>query len=141
VQNSNVATVSDPYKQLASNIPANTCGSYPQIPAKKNDTPLPSSNLWSGNKVLVGNTTICGDLQLTADVTITSSNALLVIQNGQLDTNGFTLKTSSGSSLTIIFSGDNSSGYTHAPTAVEPSTSPPRIPAPGRAWPFTRTRA
>jgi len=55
VQNSNVPPVADPYKSLASNIPANTCGgSYPQEPSKKSRTPLPTSNQWSGTKVLGG---------------------------------------------------------------------------------------
>jgi len=38
-----------------------------------------------------------------------------VIENGQLDTNGYTLQTGTGSALTIIFSGTSGS-YTHAPT-------------------------
>jgi hypothetical protein len=60
---------------------------------------------------------ICGDLQLTGDVTIDApTGAVLVIQNGQLDTNGHTLSTANGSALTVVFSGDNTAGYTHAPT-------------------------
>jgi Flp pilus assembly protein TadG len=47
-QNSNVSAVSDPYAALASNIPTNTCSSYPQEPAKKNDPALPNTNLWNG---------------------------------------------------------------------------------------------
>jgi len=67
---------------------------------------------------LIGNVVICGDLQLTNDVTIDSPSgaAVLVIENGQLDTNGYTLSTSSGSALTVIFSGTNSASYIHAPT-------------------------
>jgi hypothetical protein len=41
---------------------------------------------------------------------------VLVIENGQLDTNGYTLKTASGSSVTVVFSGTNLGAYTHAPT-------------------------
>src|SRR6185437_9540379 len=41
--------------------------------------------------------------------------SVLVIENGQLDTNGHTLQTAAGSALTIIFSGTAGS-YTHAPT-------------------------
>jgi Flp pilus assembly protein TadG len=117
-QYSNVPTVSDPYSGLASNIPANPCGSsYPQEPAKKNDPALPSTNQWSGTQNLSGNVIMCGDLKLTSNVTIDApSNAVLVIENGQLDTNGFTLTTSSGSGLTVVFSGTNSGSYTHAPT-------------------------
>ena len=116
-QNSGVPAVNDPYAKLAQNIPTNTCSSYPQEPAKKQDTPLPASNQWSGTKTLSGNTIVCGDLQLTGNVTVTTNSAaVLVIENGQLDTNGYTLTTSSGSGLTIIFSGTNSASYVHAPT-------------------------
>ncbi len=104
--------VTDPYASLASNIPTNTCSSYPQEPGKKG-TPLPSSNLLSGTKAL-GTTTFCGDVQLTGNVTLTGTN-VIVIRNGQLDTNGYTIKTDTGAAATIIFSGDNGS-YTHAPT-------------------------
>jgi len=117
-QESNVPVVSDPYAVLASSIPANTCaGTYPQEPAKKNDPALPASNLWTGSKNLSGNVQVCGDLQLTGNVTINAaSGAVLVIENGQLDTNGFTIQTANGSAVTIIFSGTNSGSYTHAPT-------------------------
>src|SRR5207302_3197646 len=97
---SNMAVAADPYSGLASNIPTNTCKSYPQEPTKKNGTALPASNRWSGAQNLSGNVQVCGDLQLTGDVTVNaSSGAVLVIQNGQLDTNGYTLSTSSGSAL------------------------------------------
>jgi Flp pilus assembly protein TadG len=128
-QNSNVAVVPDPYKSLASNIPTDPCGGlYPQEPTKKSGSPLPSLNTWG----LAGFTTaialpyppstanhgiVCGDLQLLGDVTLTTASpgSLLVIVNGQLDTNGHTLKTVAGSALTIIFTGTAGS-YTHAPT-------------------------
>jgi hypothetical protein len=38
---------------------------------------------------------------------------VLVIENGQLDTNGYTL---SSSALTIVFTGSNSASYQHTPT-------------------------
>jgi Flp pilus assembly protein TadG len=118
-QYSNVPVVPDPYSGLASNIPVNTCNSYPQEPAKKKDPPLPASNQWSGSKTLSSDVIVCGDLQLTGNVTINaSSGAVLVIENGQLDTNGYTLTTSSGSALTVVFSGNNSASYTHAPTGA-----------------------
>jgi hypothetical protein len=41
---------------------------------------------------------------------------VLVIENGQLDTNGYTLQTSPTSGLTIVFTGSSSGGYTHTPT-------------------------
>ena len=116
IQDSNVPSLADPYKALASNIPANPCTSYPQEPAKNGDPALPSSNQWSGEKSWGGNNIVCGDLQLTGDTTLETNNGVLVVENGQLDTNGHTLKTQSGSAVTVIFSGDNSGSYTHAPT-------------------------
>src|SRR5262249_37868840 len=92
VPSSNVPTVTDPYAYLASNIPTNTCSSYPQEPAKKKDPALPATNLWSGSQSVSGNKIICGDLQLSGDTVINApSNGVLVIENGRLDTNGHTL--------------------------------------------------
>lgn len=118
IQNSNVPLSQDPYKLLASNIPANTCGgSYPQEPAKEHGSALPASNQWNGSYNLSGYKVVCGDQQLTGNTTINApDNAVLVIENGQLDTNGFTLQTSSGSGLTVVFTGDNTPGYTQYPT-------------------------
>lgn len=114
-EDSGVPTVSDPYASLASNIPANTCSSYPQEGGK---TSLPASNQWSGSKTLPATQIVCGDLQLTGNTTLTTASpgSVLVIENGQLDTNGYTLKTASGSALTIVFTGTNQSQYTYAPT-------------------------
>jgi hypothetical protein len=122
-QKSNIPVVPDPYAALAVNILANTCGVgtnvYPQEPQKKNDPPLPSTNRWSGNKSFNGAVQVCGDVQLTDDVVVTTSDSLtgatLVIQNGQLDLNGHTLSTANGSALTIVFSG-TAGNYTHALT-------------------------
>ena len=119
-QNSNVPPIIDPYKSLASNIPADTCGgSYPQEPSKKSGSPLPSSNQWSGAKTLSATTIVCGDLQLTGNTSLTTASpgSVLVIENGQLDTNGYTLQTAAGSALTVIFSGSSGS-YTHAPSGA-----------------------
>jgi Flp pilus assembly protein TadG len=121
IQNSNVPIAPDPYKSLASNIPGNTCNSYSWEPIKKSDPPLSAANQWSGAKTLAATTIVCGDLQLTGDVTLTTASpgSVLVIENGQLDTGGCkkgcTLQTAAGSALTIIFSGTAGS-YTHAPT-------------------------
>lgn len=112
----NVPLYVDPYAALASNIPANTCSSYPQEPAHNNGTALPASNQISGSYAWTGNQTFCGDVQLTGNVTLTGSATTVVIRNGQLDTNGYTIKTASGATATLVFSGDNTSGYTHAPT-------------------------
>jgi Flp pilus assembly protein TadG len=112
IQNSNVAAISDPFSGLASHIPANNCGgSYPQEPAKKNDPALPLSNQLSGTLTVGSTTILCGDQQLTGNTTI--NNTVLVIENGQLDTNGFTLQ---GTGLTVVFSGTNSGSYQHVPT-------------------------
>jgi hypothetical protein len=105
------ACLADPYKSLASNIPTNTCGgSYPQKSGGL-------QTKWSGAKTLAATTIVCGDLQLTADTALTTASpgSVLVVENGQLDTNGFKLATVAGSALTIIFSGTSGS-YTHAPT-------------------------
>jgi Flp pilus assembly protein TadG len=116
-QNSNVPVVSDPYSGLAKNIPSNSCSSYPQEPAKKNDPALPSSNQWSGTYPISGNYVVCGDQQLTGNTTINApSGAVLVIENGQLDTNGWTLQTANGSGLTVVFTGSNNAIYQHTPT-------------------------
>ena len=119
-QYSNVPAVTDTYAALAANIPADPCaGSYPQEPGKKG-SPLPAGNQLSGSQSWGGNVPWCGDLQLTGNVTIDTplggSGAVLTIYNGQLDTNGYSITTSNGSALTVVFSGTNSGSYTHAPT-------------------------
>jgi Flp pilus assembly protein TadG len=122
-QVSGVPQVADSYAALAANIPSNaqsSCGgSFPQIPTHHSDPDLPSSNVWAaGSRSLSGNVVVCGDLQLNGDVTIDApAGAVLIVENGQLDTKGHTLRTSSGSGLTIVFSGSNSGSYTHAPTS------------------------
>lgn len=117
IQRSNVPSVSDPYSYLASNIPSNSCGGvYPQEPTKKKDPALPASNQWTGSYTLSGNKVVCGDQQLTGDVTINApSNAVLVIVNGRLDTNGHSFRTTAGG-LTVVFTGDTNNGtYQHYP--------------------------
>ena len=113
VQTSSMPQVTDPYAARASNIPANSCSSYPQQSGT-----LPSSNLWSGNKTF-GTQTFCGDVKLTGNMTLLGDN-VIVIRNGQLNLNGFTLSTGTNAdgtaaSAVIIFSGDNGS-YTHTLT-------------------------
>jgi Flp pilus assembly protein TadG len=118
IQNSNVPIVTDPYSGLTSHIPADTCGgSYPQAPSKKKDPALPAANQWSGTYNLSGYNVVCGDQQLVGNTTINApSGAVLVIENGMLDTNGFALQTPSGSGLTIVFTGANNASYQHIPT-------------------------
>lgn len=111
IRNSGLSPTADPYAGLAANIPANTCGgSYPQGTSA-------SVTKWSGTKNLGGNVQVCGDLRLTGNVTVNApSGAVLVIQNGRLNTNGFRIQTSSGSALTVVFSGTNGGSYVHTPT-------------------------
>jgi Flp pilus assembly protein TadG len=122
---SNIPAVQDPYAKLAINIPADNCGTgenaYPQEPRKKSDPPLPATNTWSGSMSISGVKQMCGDVQLTGGVVITTPDSLIgaviVIYNGQLDLNGKTLSTANGSAVTIVFSGTSSStNYVHAPT-------------------------
>ena len=134
---SNVDVVTDPYTGPASLIPAlNTsgCGGptpYPQE-TKHGNTVIPPSTRVTGALTLNpdlstgapvtsltlngGNNFMCGDQVLMADLVInTTAPSVLIIENGQLDVNGHTLR-STGSGLTLVFSGDNSGSYTHAPT-------------------------
>jgi Flp pilus assembly protein TadG len=131
----NVPQVADPYSSLSSHIPANPCGSYYVEPTHHNDPPLNPINIWGpgGNSTpstltdtptTANHGIVCGDLQLTTDVTLTtaSPDSLLVIENGNLDTNGHMLKTAPGSALTIIFSGTAGS-YNHGIIDSSNSTS------------------
>jgi hypothetical protein len=115
IQVSGVPTVADGYASLASNIPSPNCPSgYPQADQHGD---VDASHQLSGSQSWSGNVQFCGDVKLNGDVTVNApSGAVLVIQNGQLDLNGFTLRTANGSGLTIVFSGSNGS-YTHAPTS------------------------
>jgi Flp pilus assembly protein TadG len=111
-QNSNVAAINDPFSGLASNIPSDSCnGSYPQEPTTKNSPALPASNQLSGTLSFGSYKVLCGDQQLIGNTTI--NDTVLVIENGQLDTNGYTLQ---GTGLTIVFTGSNSANYQHIPT-------------------------
>jgi hypothetical protein len=116
-QVSDVPTVSDPYAYLAKNIPTNTCPSYQQ--ETKQGSNWSGGISWSGSQSLSGEVQMCGDVRLTGNVIIDTpdnlTGATLVIENGQLDLNGYTLSTSSGSAVTIVFSG-TAGNYTHAPT-------------------------
>src|SRR5450759_3045453 len=124
-QESNIPVVNDPYLAMKNNIPANTCGTkannFPQL--TKNGSKWSGGTSWSGSKNLNGTLQMCGDVQLTGSVVINTpdntTGAVLVIENGQLDLNGFTLSTANGSAVTIVFSGvtTNPTGnYQHIPT-------------------------
>jgi Flp pilus assembly protein TadG len=116
------APIADPFlSQITANIKAfsanNPCGGYPQEPGKKGP-PLPASNQLSGSYNLNGNVFYCGDQQLTGNVTINTpgGSAVMIIENGQLDLNGFQFQTAKGAALTIVFTGSDCCGYIHAPT-------------------------
>src|SRR4029078_8759166 len=129
---SNVPVVTDPYANRASLIPAlstSGCGTnFPQE-TKHGNTVIPPStrvpnaltlnpNLSTGAPVTSltlngGNNFMCGDQVLMADVVIdTTAPSVLIIENGQLDVNGHTLR-STGSGLPLVFSGVNSCSHNH----------------------------
>ena len=123
---SNVPVVTDPYISRATNIPAldpSKCpagtSSYPQESKHGNLYTVAATNQLIGTLTLgAGNNIKCGDQMLYGDTVITTpvgSPAVLIIENGQLDLNGYKLSTSTGSAVTLVFSGTNGS-YTHAPT-------------------------
>jgi Flp pilus assembly protein TadG len=135
IEDSNIPIVPDPYKAMADNIPKNTCASYAKEGGGGGGGKKGSGAIqWSSNFSLTvasqltgqvsGNSytgaMYCGDVQLTSDVTITTPNdtdgAVIVIENGQLDLNGYTLRTANGSAVTIVFSGTNAGGYSHYPS-------------------------
>jgi hypothetical protein len=110
---SHVTSATDTFSGILSSAAiANSCGgTYPQEPAKKKDPALPASNQWFGNYGYTGTKVVCGDQQLTGNTTL--GNVTLVIENGMLDLNGYTL---TAQNTTIVFSGTNSGGYQHIPT-------------------------
>ena len=60
---------------------------------------------------------ICGELRLTGNVTVNApSGAVLIIANGRLNTNGYAIRTASGSKLTIVFTGTIGGSYLHYPS-------------------------
>ena len=125
--------IQDPYlSQVSANIkalPADPCnGNYPQETKQGNHftvdaskQPLNLANLVVANTLNLGagNNFVCGDQLLTGDVTVNTPvglSSVLIIENGQLDTNAHVFKTSAGSFLTIVFTGSDCCGYIHGPT-------------------------
>ncbi len=107
---------SDPYAAMAGSIPSNPCGTtYPQLDKGKvmNGKTEVTSNYISGSKS--GEVKYCGDVKLTGNVTLTGNATKLVIYNGRLDLNRYTVKTAAGASATVIFSGTNGGDYQHYP--------------------------
>jgi type II secretory pathway pseudopilin PulG len=84
----------DPYAKLAANIPSQPCYNY------LGELLLTAPVFTNPNSPEV---TYCGNVKLMKNITI-NTPTVMVIKNGNLDLNGFTL---TGSALTIIFTGDN----------------------------------
>lgn len=129
-QNSNMPVVADPYASLASNIPATPCSTHPQgnysgNPAQTSKVGLDYTRpaganvnnlLVAGTLTLSGYVYACGDVRLMGNVSISApSNAVLVIYNGRLDTNGYTLQSTAGTGLTIVFAGTDGIANSNAP--------------------------
>lgn len=73
----------------------------------------------------------CGNVKLTGDVDLTGTGTVMVIKNGALDLNGFTLKTSgTNASTTIIFTGSNTSDRQHYPMSSQANKGTLEIKAP-----------
>src|SRR6516164_6835340 len=102
------SAIADPYSGLATNIPAlsssGCAGNYPQETHQGNHYSGGTSR--SGTiTLLADNNFWCGDQLLTGNVTInTPSNAssVLIIENGQLDLNGFTFQTATGCNPPLV---------------------------------------
>src|SRR4029077_18011271 len=127
----------DPYyKQISTNIlnfstaNPNPCTGNPPYPQETHHgnsssiTPksnqLPNGSAGGGGTLTLspGNNFYCGDQMLTGNVTVSTPNgaAVMIIENGSLDLNGFTFgMASQNDALTIVFTGSNCCGYTHAP--------------------------
>jgi hypothetical protein len=116
-RNSNVAPIADQYAARASNIPTFPCSTFAQVPKKKGGA-FPTVNELNSVRNWGTPPQMCGDVLLTGDTTINTGpeGAVLVIRNGNLDLNGYTLSTSDGSALTIVFTGENGANYGHIPT-------------------------
>jgi hypothetical protein len=120
--------IPDPYRtQITNNIgalPANPCGSYPQETHQGNHYTVAASNQHTGTwNLTAGNNFFCGDQQIVngpVNITVNGGNggnAVMIIENGQLDLNGNVLQMADNKSfLTIVFTGSDCCGYLHAPT-------------------------
>lgn len=120
-RNSHVSKIKDPYAARASNIPEVPCqqqGFAKLTKKNKDDGTFPAVNelnaTYNWGKAPDG----CGDMVLRGNVIVNTdeNGAVLTIRNGNLDLNGFTLQTSDGSALTIVFTGDNNANYGHVLT-------------------------
>jgi hypothetical protein len=119
--------LTDPYfSQISTNIsnfPANPCGSYPQETKQGNHYTVAASNQLTGTLNLnAGNNFFCGDQLVTGTVNVTvnggnGGNAVMIIENGQLDLNANVFQMADNKSfLTIVFTGSSCCGYIHTLT-------------------------
>ena len=134
-QKSNIRTVPDPYAYMAPNIPQDTCASYTATNQWNGSVNITASNTLTGagSGISYPGLRFCGDVQLTSNVVINTpdntTGAVIVIENGQLDLNGYDLRTANGSAVTIVFSGNPPSGN-HIPTDSSSHNSTLNIQAP-----------
>jgi Flp pilus assembly protein TadG len=101
-------------------VPANTCGAaanYHWI-GDANYATQSGNHLTGPQSWGTGAHIVCGDLSLSGNTTITgaSPGSILVVENGQLNLNGFTLQNASGAGMTIIFSGTGGDSHVRIPT-------------------------
>lgn len=101
-QISGATAITDPYKSLASNIPTAACQ---------------SSNDISGSKTWTGPIHFCGDVNVSADVTLQAGSNAVIVIDGALNLNKNSFKTAANASATLIFTGTNQSPLMHYPTA------------------------
>lgn len=117
-QNSGVRRVNDPFAGLAANIPGtgagSSLGSVSSLAAAQSAL---SEIRWpAGTRPVQAAETIAGNLVLDGDVTLSTppTGSVIYIKNGTLNLSGHTLKTATGSALTIVFTGTN--GNSTSPT-------------------------
>jgi Flp pilus assembly protein TadG len=115
------STFADPYSNLATNIPPNTCAT--SSPDSNASWPSGTNNLNSATLTWPATKMFCGDVKLSTNVVLTTASpgTVMVIENGKLDLNGHSLKTAAGSGLTIIFTSPLPDKYT---TNATPTNSP-----------------
>lgn len=119
-----VPHIDDPYTGLAAKVPSDPCSTY-------------SDKVETVTTLTLGATpkTYCGGVTFSNGVTITTppEGGVIVVRKGSLTIpGGKTLRTASGSSLTIIFSGPSGSGVNHILSGGGTVDFP--APPPGGDW-------
>lgn len=88
----NGQSITNPYSNLASNVPANTCSTYSLQTVSSTDLSSPGTKIFCGSVTLPSGTN-----------TISGGDHVWVIENGILNMNGATLQTAAESGVVIIF--------------------------------------